>query len=109
MSNWRTTSNLNDIINSLDEDELNELCSSYCNTDDSNTDAINEFYFCQLMNILQCYGSQFMNLIIILIFIYWWNNQTTNNYLMNSNCQSTNAISDLLEDCFECNCCNNKK
>ena len=33
----------------------------------------------------------------------------TNNYLMNSNCQLTNAISDLLQECMENNCNSRKK
>lgn len=113
MSTLGTTATLNDIINNLDEDDLRELCSSYCDdtNDENNTNAVNEFFACQLLNLLQCYGSQFVKLILLLIFIYSWNNQMTNNYLMNSNCQLTNAISDLLQDCMEnnCNCnCKNK-
>ena len=35
----------------------------------------------------------------------------TNSYLMNSNCQLTDAISDLLQDCIDnnCNSCNNSR
>ena len=110
MSTLGTTATLNDIINNLDEDDLREICSSYCD-DTSDVNATNEFFACQLLNLLQCYGCQFMKLILLLIFIYSWNNQMTNNYLMNSNCQLTNAISDLLQDCMENNCnynCKNK-
>lgn len=111
MSTSETTTTLSEIINNLDEDELRELCSSYCdNTNDVNAvNDTNEFLACQLLNLLQCYGSQFVRLILLIIFLYAWNNQMTNNYLMNSNCQLTNAVSDLLQECFECNCCNKKK
>ena len=111
MSTLGATDTLNEIINNLDEDELRELCSSYCDdTNDVNdVNETNEFLACQLLNLLQCYGSQFVRLILLLIFLYSWNNQMTNNYLMNSNCQLTNAISDLLQDCMENNCkCKNK-
>ena len=110
MSTLGTTATLSDIINNLDEEELRELCSNYCD-DTSDVNETNEFFACQLLNLLQCYGCQFMKLILLLIFLYSWNNQMTNNYLMNSNCQLTNAISDLLQDCMEnnCNCnCKNK-
>lgn len=95
---------LNEIIDSLNEDELSELCSNYCNNDNA-TNAMNEFLTCELLNMIRCFGGQFMNLIILLIFIYWWNNQITNNYLMNSNCQLTGAISDLCQQCW-CNSMN---
>lgn len=106
MSTLGTTDTLNDIINNLDEDQLKELCSSYCD-DTSDTDAANEFYTCQLLNLLQCYGCQFMRLILLLIFLYAWNNQMANNYLMNSNCQLTNCINDLLQNCMDNNCNSN--
>lgn len=107
LSTSGTTATLNDIINNLDADDLKELCSSYCD-DTSDVNEQNEFYTCQLFNLLQCYGCQFMKLILLLIFLYAWNNQATNNYLMTSNCQLTNAISDMLQDCMENNC-NSKK
>ena len=108
MSTSETTTTLSEIINSLDEDGLRELCSSYCD-DTNDNNAVNEFFSCQLLNLLQYYGSQFVSLILLIIFLYAWNNQMTNNYLMNSNCQLTNAVSDLLQECFECNCCNKRK
>ena len=111
LSTSETTATLSEIINNLDEDDLRELCSSYCDdtNDENNTNAVNEFFACQLLNLLQCYGSQFVRLILLIIFLYAWNNQMTNNYLMISNCQLTNAISDLLQDCMENNCkCKNK-
>ena len=108
MSTSETTTTLSEIINSLDEDGLRELCSSYCD-DTNDNNAVNEFFSCQLLNLLQCYGSQFVRLILLIIFLYAWNNQMTNNYLMNSNCQLTNAVSDLLQECFECICCNKRK
>ena len=108
MSTLGATDTLNEIINNLDEDDLRELCSSYCE-DTNDVNGTNEFLACQLLNLLQCYGSQFVRLILLLIFLYAWNNQMTNNYLMNSNCQLTNAVSDLLQECFECNCCNKRK
>ena len=64
-----------------DEDDLRELCSSYCE-DTNDVNGTNEFLACQLLNLLQCYGSQFVRLILLLIFLYAWNNQMTNNYLM---------------------------
>ena len=111
MSTLGATDTLNEIINNLDEDDLRELCSSYCDdTNDVNdVNETNEFLACQLLNLLQCYGSQFVRLILLLIFLYAWNNQMTNNYLMNSNCQLTNAISDLLQECMENNCNSRKK
>ena len=108
MSTSETTTTLSEIINSLDEDDLRELCSSYCD-DTNDNNAVNEFFSCQLLNLLQYYGSQFVSLILLIIFLYAWNNQMTNNYLMNSNCQLTHAVSDLLQECFECNCCNKRK
>ena len=108
MSTLGATDTLNEIINNLDEDDLREFCSSYCE-DTNDVNGTNEFLACQLLNLLQCYGSQFVRLILLLIFLYAWNNQMTNNYLMNSNCQLTNAISDLLQECMENNCkCKNK-
>lgn len=103
MSTLETTATLSDIINNLDEDELREICSNYYD-DENDVNATNEFLACQLLNLLQCYGSQFVRLILLLIFLYAWNNQMTNNYLINSNCQLTNAITDLLQDCMENNC-----
>ena len=52
---------------------------------------------------------QFMKLVLFLIFLYAWNNQMTNCYFMNSNCQLTNAISDLLNQCLENNCSGKNK
>lgn len=109
MSNWRSTSTLEDLINNLDDSDLNELCSKYCNSDNVESDFDSEYYACQLLSLLECYGAQFMKLILIILFLYWWNNQSMNCYLMNTNCQLSNTVSDLLEDCFECNCCNKKK
>lgn len=103
MSTLETTATLSDIINNLDEDELREICSNYYD-DTNDVNATNEFLACQLLNLLQCYGSQFVRLILLLIFLYAWNNQLTNNYLMTSNCQLTNAIADLLQDCMDNNC-----
>lgn len=107
MGTFGSTSNLNDILNDLNDGELEELCENYCGSN-SDTEGTNEFLACQLLNLLQCYGQRFMNLVLFLIFLYAWNNQMTNCYFMNSNCQLTNAISDLLEDCLDKNC-NNKK
>ena len=123
VSNWTSTANLNDIINNLDQEQLQELCSSYYNnTNGTSTtsataavnddnDYISNFYACELLNLIQCYGCQFVRLILLLIFLYAWNNQMTNSYLMNSNCQLTDAISDLLQDCIDnnCNSCNNSR
>ena len=108
MSTSETTNTLSEIINSLDEDDLRELCSSYCD-DTNDNNAVNEFFLCKLLNLLQCYGSQFVRLILLIIFLYAWNNQMTSNYLMDSNCQLTNAVSNLLQECFEGNCCNKRK
>ena len=108
MSTLGATDTLNEIINNLDEDDLRELCSSYCE-DTNDVNGTNEFLACRLLNLLQCYGSQFVRLILLLIFLYAWNNQMTNNYLMNSNCQLTNAISDLLQECMVNNCNSRKK
>ena len=46
MSTSETTTTLSEIINSLDEDDLRELCSSYCDdtNDENNTNAVNEFF-----------------------------------------------------------------
>lgn len=107
MSTFESTANLNDILRGLNDDELGELCENYCDNN-SDTEGTNEFLACQLLNLLQCYGQRFMNLVLFLIFLYAWNNQMTNSYFMNSNCQLTNTISDLLEECMENNC-NSKK
>ena len=80
-------------LSDVNLDDLQDFCENYSN---SNTEAANEFLACQLLNLLQCYGMQFMKLVLFLIFLYAWNNQMTNCYFMNSNCQLTNAISDLL-------------
>ena len=58
LSTSETTNTLSEIINNLDEDDLRELCSSYCDdtNDENNTNAVNEFFACQLLNLLQCYG-----------------------------------------------------
>ena len=108
MSTFGSTSNLNDILNDLNDGELEELCENYCGSN-SNTERTNEFLACQLLNLLQCYGMQFMKLVLFLIFLYAWNNQMTNCYFMNSNCQLTNAISDLLNQCLENNCSGKNK
>ena len=71
------------------------------NYSNSNTEAANEISACQIIKLLQCYGMQFMKLVLFLIFLYAWNNQMTNCYFMNSNCQLTNAISDLLNQCLK--------
>ena len=111
MSTCTSTANLNDILNNLNLsdvnlDDLQDFCENYSN---SNTEAPNEFLACQLLNLLQCYGMQFMKLVLFLIFLYAWNNQMTNCYFMNSNCQLTNAISDLLNQCLENNCSGKNK
>lgn len=104
--------NLNEIINNLDEDTLNNFCSNYCNGTDSATDAANYINnnvgVCEVFSILQCFSSQFFNLIFILLFLYWWSNQNATCNLMNTNCQLVNTVSDLLDQCMECNCCNKK-
>ena len=71
LSTSETTNTLSEIINNLDEDDLRELCSSYCDdtNDENNTNAVNEFFSCQLLNLLQCYGSQFVRLILLIIFL----------------------------------------
>lgn len=110
MSDRNTCCCLDDIIRNLDEDDLSDVCSNFCN--DRNTENVSDvddtFYYCELLNLFQCFTSRYMNLIFIVLFMYWWNNQAMNCYLTNSNCQLTNALSDLLQQCFECNCCNKK-
>ena len=72
MSTCTSTANLNDILNNLNLsdvnlDDLQDFCENYSN---SNTEAANEFLACQLLNLLQCYGMQFMKLVLFLIFLY---------------------------------------
>ena len=47
MSTFGSTSNLNDILNDLNDDELEELCENYCGSN-SDTEGTNEFLACQL-------------------------------------------------------------
>ena len=109
MSNWNTSCSLDDIIRNLDEDDLNEYCCNNTSDTGNVSDVDDTFYYCELLNLFQCYTSQYMNLIFIVLFMYWWNNQAMNSYLMNTNCQLTNSVSDLLQDCMENNCkCKNK-
>ena len=64
MSTFGSTSNLNDILNDLNDGELEELCENYCGSN-SDTEGTNEFLACQLLNLLQCYGQRFMNLVLL--------------------------------------------
>ena len=96
--NSNSVSNLDSIINSLPLDELAE--NVLCNDNNPN----NLFNSCDFFNILLCYGSQFINLIYVILFLYWWSNQSIYCFLMNQNCQLTNGINNMLQECLE-NCC----
>ena len=96
------TNSLNDILNNIPFDEVSEALANY-----NNSVANNSFSNCELFNVLQCFSGPFFNLILLLIFLYWWNTQSIYCFLMNQNCQLTNGVGNLLEECLD-RCCNGR-
>lgn len=92
------TNNLDNIIENLNLDNLTDALTNNLNNPN------NCFNYCDFFNILLCYGSQFINLIYVILFLYWWSNQSIYCFLMNQNCQLTNGINDVLQQCLD-NCC----